>query len=187
MSASLWDDSVGELRERIASTSPTPGGGAVAAISATFAVALLRMVCGISLKNSQGPERVRVDALLAQLVSHEQALAQSADEDVRTFDAYMAARKSGDDAERDALLLRCANVPMSAAETVAEAQSLLPQIDSICPIFARSDLTTAVCLLRASRESLLANVEVNLRATHNESAKHDIQARYNRLAQQTSG
>jgi methenyltetrahydrofolate cyclohydrolase len=187
MSDSLWDDRVGKLRERIAATTPTPGGGAVAAVTAAFAVALLRMVCGISLKKLAAAERGSVEGLQARLRQSEEALARSADEDVQAFDAYVALRTSGSEAESEALLLRCADVPMSAAESVAEAQSLLPQIESICPSFARSDLATASYLLRASQASLLANVGINLDAMRGEAAKREMKARYDRLAQQTSG
>lgn len=181
MNDSLWDDSVKRFRERIATTAPTPGGGAVAAVTSVFAVALLRMVCEISMKKLEEAKCCTVETLLGQLASCEDVLARSADNDVLAFDTYAASRKARDGAGSEALLVRCANVPMSAAEIVAEVQSLLPQIESFCPLFARSDLTTAACLLRAGRESLLANVEINLDAMRDEVAKHDMRRRYNRL------
>jgi formiminotetrahydrofolate cyclodeaminase len=47
---SLWQDSLLEFRSRVAAASPTPGGGAVAAVTATLAAALLRMSGRISLQ-----------------------------------------------------------------------------------------------------------------------------------------
>jgi formiminotetrahydrofolate cyclodeaminase len=181
MTKSLWDETVLRFREEIADAAPTPGGGAVAAVTAAFAAALLQMVCGISLRNVADMKRRKIEPILSRVRNCESDLARYADEDVVAFDAYMEARKSRDPSVSQTLLLDCARVPLAGAETVTELQSLLPELEEACPAFLSSDLVTATHLLRASRESLLANVKMNLDAFDDSAAKQELQERYDRL------
>lgn len=146
-----------EFCERVAGRSPTPGGGAVAAVIAVMAAALLRMASAICL------ERVPEDGLkatIAEVEACETKLKGYADEDVQAFDAYIAARKKQ---EKDAqqALIDCALVPLNAAEEVAKLQRLAAAISERTPDFLASDVATVRHLLRAARQSLLANVTIN--------------------------
>lgn len=180
MNESLWNQSVLRFREQIAASTPTPGGGAVAAVAASFAAALLRMICGIS-RRAMDSKSQEIEAILSRVQICESALARYADEDVLAFDAYMEARKSHDLSVSQTLLLECARVPLAGAETVTELQSLLPEIEAVCSSFLFSDLATAKYLLRASCESLLANVKTNLDALSDSADRRELQERCGRL------
>lgn len=159
---SLWHNSLLEFRNCVAADSPTPGGGAVAAVTATFAAALLRMACAIVDKRK--PD-TRLQALAAEITSCEEKLAHYADEDVRVFDRYIAVRKLHDVAAKSSVqhcLLACAEAPLAAAEQVAKLEAYAAEIALNSPQFLASDIATAQHLLNASRLSLLANVTVNL-------------------------
>lgn len=159
---SLWENSLLQFRDRVAASSATPGGGAVAAVTATFAAALLQMVCAISSKRK--PD-VRMDALAARVKICEEELAQCAEEDIRVFDRYMAARRdrsAAAQAEVQQCLLACTEVPLAAAEVVAKLEAFAAEMVFNSPDFLSSDLATARHLLNACRKALLANVSINL-------------------------
>lgn len=182
MTASLWDGSLRQFRERLAADTPTPGGGALAAASGSLAAALLRMVCAISHHKASNADKAIVGAIEKQAQQCESILTQCADDDVRAFDAYMRARKISPPGKAQHLLVECAEVPLRGAETASDLESSIPRIETFCPEFARSDLETAKLLLRASLESLLANVKINLDTLEDCAEKSDLKTRYDRTA-----
>ncbi|MES2222976.1 MAG: cyclodeaminase/cyclohydrolase family protein [Acidobacteriota bacterium] len=176
----LWENSLAQFRDRVAAGSPTPGGAAVAAVSATFAAALLQMVCAISAKRN--PETIK--AIVANVKSIEEELGRYADEDIRAFDRYMAAKKVRNECSaRDAhqCLLECTEVPLAAAEVVAKLEAYATAMIPETPEFLESELATARLLLGASREALLASVKANLKGLETGEAKNAIVRRLNAL------
>lgn len=160
--APLWENSLLEFRNRVAAATPTPGGGAVAAVAASFAAALLQMMCAIS--STRKPD-ARMTAIANQVKSLEEELAHYAEEDIRVFDRYMAARKArgaSGHGDTQRCLLACAEVPLAAAEAVVKLEACAAELAAVTPDFVSSDLATAQYLLKASRKALLANVTVNL-------------------------
>jgi formiminotetrahydrofolate cyclodeaminase len=183
---SLWKNSLLQFRDRVAASSATPGGGAVAAVTATFAAALLQMVCSISAKRK--PD-VRMDAFAAKVKICEEKLAHCAEEDIRVFNRYMAARRdrsAGAQAEVQQCLLACTEVPLAAAEVVAKLEAFAVEMAPNSLDFLSSDLATARHLLNASRKALLANVSVNLADLKDGEAKRGILLRLETLQHETT-
>jgi len=181
--ASIWRGSLLEFRNRVAADSPTPGGGAVAAVTATFAAALLRMVCAIILKRT--PD-ARMNVVVAEVNTCEEKLGCYADEDVRAFDRYIAARKDRKPSSQSKVqqcLLTCAEVPLQAAEQIAKLQKLASEIALNSPAFLASDIATARHLLYASRQALLANVAINFTDLENCEEKRLLSQRLEALIQ----
>jgi len=179
--ASLWDNSLLQFRDRVAASSATPAGGAVAAVAATFAAALLRMVCAISAKRK--PDAA-MNAIAAKVKIVEEELAHCAEEDIRVFDRYMAARKvqsASAHAEVQRCLRACTEVPLIAAEAVVKLEAYGAEMVPHCPQFFSSDLATARHLLNASRKALLANVSINLKDLEDGEAKRAILLRLEAL------
>jgi formiminotetrahydrofolate cyclodeaminase len=178
---SVWEGSLQEFRDRVAAAAPTPGGGAVAAVAATLAAALLRMVCAIALKRVADPE---MSATVANIARCEEKLAFFAEEDVRVFDGYMAARKLRDASAKSTIqdcLLACAEVPLAAAEQVAKLEEYAAEIAGDSPKILASDLATARYLLNASRMALLSNVTANLVELEDGVAKRELLRRLEAL------
>ena len=126
--APFWENSLLEFRKRIAAATPTPGGGAVAAVTASFAAALLQMVCSISVKRK--PD-ARINAIAGEVKLCEEELARCAEEDIRVFDQYMAARKiqiASAHADTQRWLLACTEVPLAAAETIVKLEAFAVEI-----------------------------------------------------------
>lgn len=179
--ASIWKNSLLEFRNRVAAGTPTPGGGAVAAVTATFAAALLQMVCVIS--SARKPD-VGMDAIAAKVKICEEELTSCAEEDIRVFDRYMAARKvhsAPAQVDTQRWLLACTEVPLAAAEAVVKLEAYAAEIALNVPEFLSSDLASARYLLDASRKGLLANVNVNLMGLDDGEAKRAVLRRVEAL------
>lgn len=89
------------------------------ALAATFAAALLQMVCAIASKREAA---MVMDAIAAKVKTCEQKLAHCAEEDIRAFDRYMDARKSLRGSTRahvQKCLLASTRVPLTGAEAIA--------------------------------------------------------------------
>ncbi|MBK9710456.1 MAG: cyclodeaminase/cyclohydrolase family protein [Kouleothrix sp.] len=172
MSDQLIDQPLRAFLSDLASGTPTPGGGAVAALSGAMAAGLLTMVCDLTIGKKQYAEfedearrlRERAEGLRAEL----QALAQA---DVDAFNRLMAAFKLPRTTDADAASRRAAiqkvtrqatEVPLAVARASA---ALLP----LCAPLARngnrnaaSDVGVAALMLRSAVPSALLNVEINL-------------------------
>jgi formiminotetrahydrofolate cyclodeaminase len=172
MNAQLLDTSVREFLDELASKSPTPGGGAVAALSGAMAAGLITMVCDLTNGKPQYAEfeaeaqtlRERAEVLRAEL----QQLAQA---DVDVFNHLSAAYKLPRTTEADAASRRAAiqkvtrqatEIPLRVARA---ATALLP----LCAPVARhgnrtavSDVGVAALLVQSAVLAALLNVETNL-------------------------
>lgn len=180
--ALLWDNSLQQFRNRIATGTPTPGGGAVAAVTATFAAALLRMVCVIS--SARKPD-VGMNTIADKVKACEEELAHCAEEDIRAFDRYMDARRvrsASAHADLQRCLLACTEVPLAAAEAVAKLEAYAAEMAPNASEFLSSDVVTARHLLDASRKALLANAIINLEGLDDGEAKRVV-ARHLELLQ----
>jgi methenyltetrahydrofolate cyclohydrolase len=174
MSEQLLDKRVGQFLDELASKSPTPGGGSIAALSGAMAAGLITMVCDLTIGRQQYAAfedearalRERSEALRAEL----QQLAQA---DIDAFDHLSAAYKLPRTTEADAASRRAAIQKMTRQATevplrVARAAvALLP----LCAPLARqgnrtavSDVGVAALMVRAAVPSALINVESNLAA-----------------------
>lgn len=166
---SVRDLTLQQFEDRIADDSPTPGGGALAAVTVSFAAALLQMCLAITEKKQPGPAVAKLKEGTTELLA---LLRGTADEDIAAFDSYIAALKlpkSDEDekiaraAAKQSALLEAARVPLEAAgRTMDLAELGIAAAGEVVPIVL-SDLGTALELLHASARSLLLNVETNLR------------------------
>jgi formiminotetrahydrofolate cyclodeaminase len=182
----LWDQSLLQFRNRVAGGTPTPGGGAVASVTATFGAALLRMVCAIGDRRRPDPE---LYAIAAKVKIVEDQLARYAVEDIVAFDRYMAARKNRSvsaHVEVQRCLQACTEVPLAAAEAVLGVETFAVEILPRCPESLSSDLETARLLLQATRKALLANVRVNLTEMDDGEGKDKIIRRLDAVPSETA-
>lgn len=89
-----------ELRqflEKVASDTPTPGGGSASALAGALSASLVAMVAGLSSKQ-KGMEEIRKKALAIQ-----KRLFKAIDEDAKSFDAVMEAFRLPKNRERERL------------------------------------------------------------------------------------
>jgi methenyltetrahydrofolate cyclohydrolase len=168
-SPSVRDLTLQQFEDRLASDSPMPAGGALAAVTLSFAAALLQMCLAITEKKRPGPGVAKLKEQTAEALAQ---LRGAADEDIAAFDSYIAALrlpKSDDDerqardAARQSALMESTRVPLESLHRALHLSELAIEAVGEVSIVVLSDLGTALELLRASTRSLLLNVVTNLR------------------------
>ncbi|MDE0445521.1 MAG: cyclodeaminase/cyclohydrolase family protein [Spirochaetaceae bacterium] len=168
----LLDLPVGEFLARTASATPTPGGGSVAAVAGALASALVAMVARLT-DRKKGYEQAwelagesvdRADRLTADLQA-------GALEDVRSFEAYMAALRlpKGSPAERQArraalaaATRRATAAPLAIAAACAEILNVAERLAPVANRHAVSDIGAAAHLAAAAAGAALLTAEINL-------------------------
>ena len=168
---------VGEFLDRTASASPTPGGGSVAAVTGALASALVAMVARLT-GGKKGYEQAwelageaagSADRLTAEL----QAAAR---EDVRSFEAYMAALRlpKGSAEERQArrgalaaATRQATEAPLAIAAACAEVLTLAQRLAPVANRHAVSDIGAAAHLASAAAGAALLTAEINLGSAPN--------------------
>ena len=166
---SLWELSAAELLARTASSSPTPGGGSVAAVSGALGLGLVVMALEITAqRHGAAPE---VAELLAQLRPQLAALKAHPDADVAAFEGYMAAlalpkadaeQKAERKQARQAAALAATQAPLAAARDLLAALELVEQAAGLAHRTIVSDVGAGAYLLGAALQATLLNVDINL-------------------------
>jgi formiminotetrahydrofolate cyclodeaminase len=162
-----------QLRDQVASTDPTPGGGSVSIVAATLGVASIQKGVTVSLKKSAA-NLARHQALL-HLSSRASALMASlselADADSLAFQAYLEAcalpRTTEDEkafrrAAKENGLLRATRIPLEAATEMARGLDFSEAATKLVDPHVRSEVLAGGVLLRASIKSVLLSVDANL-------------------------
>lgn len=163
---------VAEFLERTASASPTPGGGSVAAVTGALASALVAMVARLTDRKKgyepawqlAGESVDRADRLSADLQA-------AALEDVRSFEAYMAALRlpKGSPKERQArraalaeATRRATAAPLAIAAACAEILNVAERLAPVANRHAVSDIGAAAHLAAAAAGAALLTAQINL-------------------------
>jgi formiminotetrahydrofolate cyclodeaminase len=177
---------VGAFLDTLASSAPTPGGGSVAALSGAMAAGLVSMVCALSEGKKQfadyAEEIVRIHAQAEAIRGDLQTLVE---QDIEIFGRLAAAYKlprttDADAASRQAAIQtvtrQAAEVPLRVARTVAD---LLPLCTALAPRCSRmivSDIGVAAVLVRATVQSAILNVEINLAGLEDQRYVREVRA-----------
>lgn len=164
----IKDQKIEKFLEEVASSAPTPGGGAVAAAAAAAAAALVEMV--VNLTKTEEVSKLasyEVKKLGTKAREMRTDLLALADEDVKAFEAVMAAfRIPKNDAGRKTKIQNAfkgaAETPLKIAKLAKEVNILAKEILKVGNKNAASDAKTATYLSEAAKKSAIANVEINL-------------------------
>jgi glutamate formiminotransferase/formiminotetrahydrofolate cyclodeaminase len=175
----------------VSSGTPTPGGGSAAALAGSLAAALTAMLANLTVGR---PGHDAGDAELCALAERAQAikraLADLVDDDARSFDAVMEARRMarGTDAERrtrhlavQSAIRHAAEVPLGAARLSLEALELTRSAALKGRSDAASDAGTAALLARAALEGAVLNVLINLPGIEDEAFTRTCRVETERL------
>ncbi len=174
MSESLMQQPLGAILDALASRSPTPGGGSVAALTGAMAAGLVSMVCELTIGKPQFAEvEGELRAIHAQAEQLRAELQRLADEDIAVFNRLAAAYKLPRTTEADAATRKAAiqqitrlaaEVPLRTAQAAAALLPLCTTLANNCARLVVSDVGVAVLLVRATVQSAALNVEINLAA-----------------------
>ena len=182
-----------EVFARAASTSPSPGGGAVMGLCGMMGVALLLKAVRITLKRR--PEDEVLQAAEAEFGRLARLLGESADADAKSFDAYMAAGRLPRETEAE-IAARSGQLAGAALESIeaalaalahaAEAMTVAKRIaERLSPRMA-PDLAGGLALLEAVRANAVDNARDSLDRTEGSPRREALAARLGRLISATA-
>jgi formiminotetrahydrofolate cyclodeaminase len=186
MLSSVWEETLSEFVEAVGSAKPTPGGGAVAALSACFAASLLNMVLEIAAKRG-----LDIADRLAVVEAQLKQLQRCVDHDIKAFDSFLAARKLPkitelEKLEREKLLNealgQCVEVPLTASQVALQLVSIAKGLVELAPEKVMSDLGVALAQLDSGLLGLFFNVNINLQGTALDPAFATLRAERDCLA-----
>jgi formiminotetrahydrofolate cyclodeaminase len=148
---------VGRLQDVLADAGPGPAGGSAAALAATMAAGLVRLVARVS---SDWEDAPGIAAQASALGDRSLALA---DDDHRVYAHAMAELAAPErDASLGAALRRAAEVPLQIAETAADVAVLAALAARDGSDVVRGDAWTAAALAEAASAAAARLVHVNL-------------------------
>ena len=162
-----------ELRDKVASIDPTPGGGSVSIVAAVLAVAAIQKGVVVSLK------KLSVDSARHKSLSDIRSeasdlmfsLGELADADSRAFEDYLAAsalpqttegEKAIRKAAKEAGLVHATQIPLRAAVEMNLGLKFAAAAIGLVDAHVRSEVLAGQMLLRASIRSVLLSVDANL-------------------------
>ncbi|MBQ1306227.1 MAG: cyclodeaminase/cyclohydrolase family protein [Erysipelotrichales bacterium] len=167
----LIDRTVREFTEELASNSPAPGGGSVAAIEGAYGAGLIAMVCELTLGNKKYAEHnERVTKIRGEALRLKNRFLEITDEDTEAFNLVSAAfgmPKSTDEEKalrREAIqngLKQCCVPPAEVLEKCVAALKLAEELITGFNTSTASDLGTGAASLFAAAQGAYMNVWIN--------------------------
>jgi methenyltetrahydrofolate cyclohydrolase len=174
MSGRIAEQTVEAFLRGLASDDPTPGGGAVAALSGATGAALISMVCSLTIgKESYEDVQERMRWMLEQAETARTDFLDLADRDATAFDGVMAAFKMPKETDAEKAVRSkaiqagygsAARVPLEIAKRAAELMELARETTDIGNVRAASDGACAGQALASAVWCATYNVEINAAA-----------------------
>ena len=161
----IKNQKIEDFLDNLASKSPTPGGGAVAALTGAMAASLVEMVCNLTMGKKNYAQVQDEMVKIAERVSElSQELLDLADSDSEAFERVMGAYKNGDKEKIKAALLTAIEVPEKTAEYCENVRELAEIVAKLGNTNAHSDAMSAEHLAFAAIQSAQENIEINKKA-----------------------
>lgn len=179
-----WDDSIRDFIRQAASSSPTPGGGSVAAIVAALGAAMTSMVGRLSQGDKFDPIRQQVADVLEHMSALSSEFERLLHDDIVCFDRYMDALKLPKEtdeekhARKSALheaAIHAIEVPIRLMEACNRGLDYAAGIAEESNKNVLSDLGIGALLFDAAAQSALLTVEINLASLKDESLKRQYE------------
>jgi formiminotetrahydrofolate cyclodeaminase len=149
--------------EELAAKKPTPGGGAVAALTGALSTAIGEMVLNYSVgKKGLEEHQEKLKTILAEFHRARSMMLEWMIEDQEAYEKLTSARKSHTSDVEEGLLL-CVNIPLSLAATAAQLLKLAEELAEIANPYLLSDLAVCAELAMATVRTGVYNVRVNLK------------------------
>lgn len=168
----LTKKTVSAFLDELASASPAPGGGSVAAMSGALGAALTTMVCNLTIGKKK---YVQVEADMKKIKTEAEKLrsrfTELIDEDTQAFNKVMEAYALPKDSEaqktlRGAAIAAAAKeatlIPLEVMKHCIDAMALAQQVASSGNSNSVSDAGVSALMLHAACEGAALNVKINL-------------------------
>ena len=169
-----------EFLNDVGSNSPTPGGGAVAAVMGAMAASLVEMVCNLTIgKKGYKKNEEEIKKIKEISVKYKEELLGLADGDINAFnnviDAY---RMEKNNPKRNVViqdaLKEATRVPLETARLSKKNEDMAEKMIEKGNKNALSDARTAKYLADAAVKSALENVDINMQLIEDNEWKKKI-------------
>lgn len=174
----LIEKKVSNFLDELASNSPTPGGGSVAALAGALGVALISMVGNLTVgKKKYEDVEEDIKKILSSSEKLRYELSQLIEEDVKVFNNFMSTYKMPKETEDEKKvraekiqesLIEAAKVPLKVAYKCLDILSLSKEVAEKGNINVVSDAGVAALMAEAALESAILNVKINLKMIKDE-------------------
>lgn len=194
----LVDMTVNDFLKELASNSPAPGGGSVAALSGSLAAALVCMVAQLTINMAGAPEhrQKQMQQVLEQASGLQQSLSGHVDEDTAAFNQVMAAYHlpKGTPEEREQrseaiqLALRgAAEHPLQVARECLRILHCCREAVQYGNPNALSDAGVGALMAHSGVMGALFNVAINLASIKDPEFRERLQADKDRMMREADG
>ena len=158
--------------DELASSSPAPGGGSVAALAGALGAALTAMVCNLTIgKKKYAAVDEEMKKILLQAEEMRALFTALIDKDTEAFNKVMEAFSLPKDTEPQKALRSAAireatkeatNVPLEVMKHCIDALALTQQVAASGNVNSVSDAGVSAYMLHAAVEAAALNVRINL-------------------------
>ena len=173
--------------KNLASESPSPGGGAAAAVTGALGTALVAMVARInSGREEKKGQKISAEtkARIKELDKIRASFLSKMAEDTKAFLALSKfSKEQRESAAYEKAVQKASGVPLEMCELSLKALKLAKNELGRTSRWLLSDLSEAGILLRAAFDSARLNVEVNLRISKNDNFVRERRAHLEKLGQ----
>lgn len=180
----LIDKKVSNFLNELASNSPTPGGGSVAALAGALGAALISMVGNLTVgKKKYEDVEEEIKRILSSSEKLRYELSQLIEDDVKVFNNFMATYKMPKETEDEKkvrtekiqeALIEAAKVPLKVAYKCLDIMILSQEVAEKGNVNVVSDAGVAVLMAEAALESAILNVKINLKMIKDEKTKEEL-------------
>jgi len=188
-------DSCAPFLARLASDSPTPGGGSAAALAGAMGAALVVMVCNLTIGRDKFKEvESELRLVHAEATKLESAMSSLVRRDAEAYAGFVDAMKlpKATDAEKAArkramgeAAVRAAEIPLETMRVALEVMRLAVVVATKGNPHAASDGAVAALLGRAALRSADMNVRINLPSVQDETLRAKMLAEAESLVRET--
>jgi formiminotetrahydrofolate cyclodeaminase len=158
--------------DELASSSPAPGGGSVAALAGALGAALTSMVCNLTIgKKKYAAAEEEMKKILVQSEEMRELFTALIDKDTEAFNKVMEAFSLPKETEPQKALRSAAireatkeatNVPLEVMKHCIDALALTQQVADSGNVNSVSDAGVSAYMLHAAVEAAALNVRINL-------------------------
>jgi glutamate formiminotransferase/formiminotetrahydrofolate cyclodeaminase len=180
----------------LASSSPAPGGGSVAALSGALGAALASMVCNLTLgKEKYLKFQNEIKDVIKKSESLRKNLTKLIDKDTQAFNDLMKAFKLPKETEKQMEVRSkaiqkgykiAAGVPLETAETSQEILGLAKVVAEKGNQNSITDAAISAITAKAGVDAAILNVKINLKSIKDENFVNNINAQLNELQKNTN-
>jgi len=180
----LKDQQIKNFLDTLASKSPTPGGGSVAALTGSMGAALLSMVGNLTIGKKK---YIHVEDDIKRLLKRSEILRADFEElmerDTEAFNQFMAIMKLPKETEEQKeerrkkmqiALIEAANVPLEVARKSLEVLNICQEVANKGNKNVISDAGVGAILAEAAFDSAILNVKINLAMIQEEKVKSNL-------------